>query len=581
MDNNFDNLKRLLDNLKTISFINRLFAWKKIKNQLIDAAIDLQKLISNIDNQKEALTKIEAEYSSLAKDFKIAGEALIRKENEIDKLSNAVNESNAKIEKFTVDNSSQLATIKAYEEKVNSLASDNRLLIEKNTSFGAENKKLSEEAATNEEMISNLSKRKSEIEIEVVEIKKDLQSLEKNYQDANSKIENLTSENSSSGATLKAHEARINSLTSDNRLLSEKNSNLIAENKRLAEEAATSLETISSLTKRKSEMEIEFTETKGKLQTASNELGEVKKQNTQLLKDEEFRKQEHSNSVSALSQIQNQIQSERTKEIDERNATEIERLKNLKDTWNRHQESAKNIVKTICQRHTIQYIDKVPFKGDPDNTLLICDEFVIFDAKSPGGDNLSNFPNYLKDQAEKAKKYAKQENVKTDIFFIVPSNTLDYLSTFVYKFGDHNVYIISVDALEPIVLSLKKIEEYEFVDQLSPEDRENICRVLGQFAHLSKRRIQVDSFFARQFIELAYKCENDLPPDILKTVIDFEKTGKLNPPQEKRAKSIPISEIENESKKIKHEADGRGIVIEDETISELFNDIPLYKKTDQ
>ena len=194
---------------------------------------------------------------------------------------------------------------------------------------------------------------------------------------------------------------------------------------------------------------------------------------------------------------------------------------------------------------------------------------------------MSNFPNYLKDQAEKAKKYAKQENVKTDIFFVVPSNTLDYLSTFVYKHSDHNVYVISIDALEPIVLSLKKIEEYEFVEQLSPEDRENICRVIGQFAHLSKRRIQVDSFFARQFIELAYKCESDLPPDILKTVIDFEKAGKLNPPMEKRAKSIPISEVETESKKIKQGANGRGIIIQDEIISELCNDIPLYKNPEE
>src|SRR6195952_4603531 len=181
---------------------------------------------------------------------------------------------------------------------------------------------------------------------------------------------------------------------------------------------------------------------------------------------------------------------------------------------------------------------------------MICNEYVVFDAKSPGGDNLNNFAGYLRDQAEKAKKYAKQENVKTDIFFIVPTNSLDHLQTFVYKHSDHNVYIISVDALEPVILSLKKVEEYEFADQLTPEDRENICRVLGRFAHLSKRRIQVDSFFARQFIELAYKCESDLPPDVLESMIGFEKTGKLNPPMEKRAKSIPLPEIENEIQKI-------------------------------
>jgi hypothetical protein len=210
---------------------------------------------------------------------------------------------------------------------------------------------------------------------------------------------------------------------------------------------------------------------------------------------------------------------------------------------------------------------------------MICDEYVVLDAKCPGSDDLTNFPNYLKDQAEKAKKYSKQENVKSDIFFVVPSNTLDYLDLFVYRHGDHNVYIISVDALEPVILGLKKIEEYEFAEQLSPEDRENICRVLGRFAHLSKRRIQVDSFFAKQFIELAYKCESDLPKDILESVIEFERAEKLNPPQEKRVKAIPIAELEKERKLINQEAEIKGIIIDDLKISNSLNELPLYKKS--
>ena len=192
--------------------------------------------------------------------------------------------------------------------------------------------------------------------------------------------------------------------------------------------------------------------------------------------------------MSSLTTIQAQIYERNNKEQEERTNKELERIKALKETWSRHQENVRNIIKAICQKHTIQYLEKVPFKGDPDNTLQICDEFIVFDAKSPGTDDLSHFPVYLKDQAEKALKYARQENVKSDIFFVVPSNTLEYLDLFVYRHGEHNVYIISVDALEPVILALKKIEEYEFAKELSPEDRENICRILGRFAHLSKRR---------------------------------------------------------------------------------------------
>ncbi len=60
--------------------------------------------------------------------------------------------------------------------------------------------------------------------------------------------------------------------------------------------------------------------------------------------------------------------------------------------------------------------------------------------------------------------------------------------------ADYNVYIITKDSLEPIIIALKKIEEYEFADKLSPEERDNICRVIGKFAHTTKRKIQIDQF---------------------------------------------------------------------------------------
>ena len=233
-------------------------------------------------------------------------------------------------------------------------------------------------------------------------------------------------------------------------------------------------------------------------------------------------------------------------------------------------------IKSICSKHTIEYVDKVAFKGEPDNTLKICDEFVVFDAKSPRGEDLNNFPTYIKEQAEKAKKYAKEENVKKWIFFVVPSNTLEVIKSFVHTMAEYDVFVVTLDSLEPIILSLKKIEDYDFAEQLNPEDRENICRVLGKFAHLSKRRIQIDTYFINQFMELAYKCESDLPSDILEKVIEFEKADKLNPPQEKRIKAISVAKLEKTTKKLRIDASTKGISIEDTKITEGLNKLPLY-----
>jgi hypothetical protein len=307
------------------------------------------------------------------------------------------------------------------------------------------------------------------------------------------------------------------------------------------------------------------------------QVGALARDNIRLQQDDEYRRHEHAKMLAALLEIKESVHAERVAELERARLLESERIRELKETWAKHEDRVRHTVKTICLRHTIDYIDKVPFKGNPDNTLRICEEYVVFDAKSPGGEDLRHFPSYLKEQAEKAAKYARLENVKSDIFFVVPSGALANLSNFVYRHGDYNVYVISEDALEPVILCLKKIEDYEFAEQFSPEDRENICRILGRFAHLSKRRIQVDSFFARQFIALAYKCETDLPAEVLESMLEFERADKLNPPLEKRAKAISIGALERETLQISLEADGKGIVMDMDDLSERLNEAPLYK----
>ncbi len=485
MDNNYDNLKRLLDNLKTLGFWSRIFRWSKIKNQLIDASADIQKLLTNNENlQSQSLTS-EQSISNLTKDLKISNEDLIKKQAEIDKLNLSVDGNSTKI--FT-----------------------------------------------------------------------------------------LTSELSSANTTIGGQQERINQLTSDNRLFTEKNEQLLRDNKKLSENEATNTQTILDLNKRKGELDIELANIKKDLEKVQEELSKIKEQNSQLLTSEDARKQEHLQQTATLKNIQDTIQTARDKEVQDKHNDEIERLKNLKLTWTNHQENVKQAIKSISGKHTIEYVDKVSFKGEPDNTLKICGEFVVFDAKSPRGEDLNNFPTYIKEQSEKAKKYAKEDNVKKWIFFVIPSNTLEVIKNYVYSLADYDVFVITLDSLEPIILSLKKIEEYDFAEQLNPEDRENICRVLGKFAHLSKRRIQIDTYFINQFMELAYKCESDLPSDILEKVVEFEKAEKLNPPQEKRVKAISITELEKSTKKLRIDASTKGISIEDIKITDGLNQLPLY-----
>ena len=241
------------------------------------------------------------------------------------------------------------------------------------------------------------------------------------------------------------------------------------------------------------------------------------------------------------------IQSQRLRELEEKNVA-------MKETWRRHEESVQNTIKSICERQAIEYVEEVPFKGKPDNVIRICDELIVFDAKSPASDDLGNFNTYIRSQAEAASKYANHESVRKDIYLVVPSNTVDVLKKFSFHHGNFNVFVVTLDALEPVILSLKKLEEYEFAEQLSPEDRQSICRIIGGLIYTSKRRIQVDQFFNGELLDMLSQAHRSIPELMQEEIARHEKAMKLNPPVDRRSKEISQSLLQKSQSQLEGQA---------------------------
>ena len=318
------------------------------------------------------------------------------------------------------------------------------------------------------------------------------------------------------------------------------------------------------------ELRVSMLEKKLLDETSKNKVltSEINSLEKQVLIQEKSLIKEYQREVAQVSQVKKDLDAERGRIQDSKLKEKEDEFEKLKIQWSSHETFVEQKIKMLCQTHLVDYIEEVPFKGKPDNTINICGEYIIFDAKSPANDDLTNFPKYIKRETDNLKKYASQESVRKEIFLVVPSNTIEHISQLTYNLGDYKVYVITIDSLEPIILSLKKIEEYEFAEQLSPEERENICRVIGRFAHTTKRKIQIDQFFANQFIELLVKCKNDLPKDLLESVIEFEKAEKLNPPSERRSKQILTKELKSKNDSINAEAQVRQI-----SIPESFEDV--------
>ena len=309
------------------------------------------------------------------------------------------------------------------------------------------------------------------------------------------------------------------------------------------------------------QLKTESTTLKEKLSNTEEERNNLKNENIALRKEEENRNETLRKSVAASNTLQESLTKEKERLNDERVKETEDRLEKMKWTWGEHEKDVENHLQLICRNHVIKYISQEDFphpRNKPDNSIEIMDQLIVFDAKSPANDDLSNFPKYIKLQTESLKKYAKHDDVKKDLFLVIPSNTLHVINQFTYNIGDYNVYIITKDALEPIILSLKKIEEYEFADKLSPEERDNVCRIIGKFAHTTKRRIQIDQFFAEEFLDTLQKAKQ-LPTDILESVIQFENAEKLNPPMEKRKKQILTKDLKEKSEEIQKEIELRNI----------------------
>lgn len=299
-----------------------------------------------------------------------------------------------------------------------------------------------------------------------------------------------------------------------------------------------------------------------KLKITEQDKNNLKNEVNKLLNNEESRNETLRKSIASTNTLQQNLQTEIARVNDERVEKEKELQEKMKKSWAEHEKDVQRYIQLICNNHIIKYIGQEDFphpRNKPDNCIEIMDQLIIFDAKSPANNDLSNFPKYIKDQTENLKKYAKHENVKKDLFLVIPSNTLSVINQYTYNIGDYNVNIITKDSLEPIILSLKKIEEYEFADKLSPEERDNICRIIGKFAHTTKRRIQIDQFFANEFLDTLSKTGSLLPREILESVIQFENAEKLNPPMEKRKKQILTKDLKNQSEKIKKEIELREI----------------------
>lgn len=418
------------------------------------------------------------------------------------------------------DSSIEIKTkLEASEKEIKRLESEISEKKELIASITSEKKVLDQELKTKEKELSRLTESKENNTKELAKLNSDLENLNKTKKDLDSELVKKEKEISKLGESSEKQISQISELKSKIELLEERNKDYI------------------------------------------NDKKDLEKKNTSIEKELDQKRKEYDTQVIKSLELQDRLKEEMERLNDQRVAEEKKKFEEMKKTWANHEITVENEIKLLCERNVLEYISKsdFPTKKKPDNAIKILDELVIFDAKSPASDDLKNFPEYIKRQTKDIEKYMTRKEVKRDVFLVVPTNTLDVLPERYFDMGEYRVYVITKEAVEPIIKSFKKIEEYDNVQEFTPEDREQICQVIGRFAHATKRRVQIDGFFMKEFVDI-WKRLGDLPEEVVNSVETFEKSGNLlNPPTEQRKKKISVTALDKERRNTEKELEIVGV----------------------
>lgn len=244
---------------------------------------------------------------------------------------------------------------------------------------------------------------------------------------------------------------------------------------------------------------------------------------------EEHKEREFHNNVAELRAAKQSLEDEKDRvrrEDAERKALELAERDRL---WNEHEQNVIARIQELCKRPEcgLRCFDNVHlpegFDGSfkPDVLVEFLGQYVIFDAKISRSEN---FANYVRDQVQKTAKKAKgRTDIASSVFLVVPTDAIQELrETILYDEG-FTFYVISPEALAPVLAALKKITTYAFAEQFDPEQREKIVHLIASLDQHINERNAFDILMAQRGSAVLYDAQKLYPEVSLDVQHEKEK----------------------------------------------------------
>lgn len=274
----------------------------------------------------------------------------------------------------------------------------------------------------------------------------------------------------------------------------------------------------------------------------------TKHEEEQARKESEFDKKIHK-----LEQAEKALEDERirVRREDQERLNELEAQRDR--IWAEHEVNVIKSLNDLCKLPEFGFTtfdnNNLPdgFSGTlkPDFMIEFLDQYVIFDAKVSKADNLQT---YINTQVKSTtKKVEGNQHIYPTIFFIVPNDAIGELKqTYFFEKG-YAFYIIPPEAIAPVLASLKKISNYEFAEQLSPQDRDGIVNLIAEFDHHINFRNAYELVLTQMGVNVLKKAEN-LNEEI-KSEVELKKSKmRLETPTPTQLKQLMMNRESQQDK---------------------------------
>lgn len=256
-----------------------------------------------------------------------------------------------------------------------------------------------------------------------------------------------------------------------------------------------------------------------RIEALTTENDQLKKQIAKHDAEHKLQEREFQNRLKSLEAAEQSLKEERQRVMREEEQKRALDRAEWDKMWTEHEVNVIASLTDLCKQPQFNFTNfsntNLPdeFSGSlkPDFMIEFLGQYIIFDAKVSKAESLQTYINdTVKRTAEKVKKNAKIFPV---IFLVVPTNAIAELSHTYYVRDEYSFYIISPEAMAPILWSLKRITHYELAEQMDPQQRENIVNLIADLDYHINWRNAMDIVMTKLGADLLQRVQK-LDPQI-------------------------------------------------------------------